>query len=256
VWCLAVSPNGDHVATGSHDRSLRLWERTEEPLFVEEERELEREREHEESIAQNTERVIPGETEAEAEAVKAGKKTLETVMAAERLMEAIELYKEETLKMNEEGKSRSSHPVLVAYGNVTPVRYVLEVLKKIRSSELEEALIVLPFSVVIEMLTLLNQWLQCGWEVELSCRCLSYLLRIHHGQIVSNRVLVPVIDSLRKHAKSRVHELRDTIGFNLAGLRFIQGEMEARQESFFADATQKVKKIRKKQKSAIVQVVK
>ncbi|KAK2557967.1 WD repeat-containing protein 3 [Acropora cervicornis] len=190
VWCLAVSPNGDHVATGSHDRSLRLWERTEEPLFVEEERELEREREHEESIAQNTERVIPGETEAEAEAVKAGKKTLETVMA-----------------------SRSSHPVLVAYGNVTPVRYVLEVLKKIRS-------------------------------------------RIHHGQIVSNRVLVPVIDSLRKHAKSRVHELRDTIGFNLAGLRFIQGEMEARQESFFADATQKVKKIRKKQKSAIVQVVK
>jgi len=40
VWCLAVSPNGDHVATGSHDRSLRLWERTEEPLFVEEEREL------------------------------------------------------------------------------------------------------------------------------------------------------------------------------------------------------------------------
>ncbi|XP_015759117.1 PREDICTED: WD repeat-containing protein 3-like [Acropora digitifera] len=177
VWCLAVSPNGDHVATGSHDRSLRLWERTEEPLFVEEERELEREREHEESIAQNTERVIPGETEAEAEAVKAGKKTLETVMAAERLMEAIELYKEETLKMNEEGKSRSSHPVLVAYGNVTPVRYVLEVLKKIRSSELEEALIVLPFSVVIEMLTLLNQWLQCGWEVELSCRCLSFLLR-------------------------------------------------------------------------------
>ncbi|XP_067049791.1 WD repeat-containing protein 3-like [Acropora muricata] len=256
VWCLAVSPNGDHVATGSHDRSLRVWERTEEPLFVEEEREMEREREHEESIAQNTERVIPGETEAEAEAVKAGKKTLETVMAAERLMEAIELYKEETLKMNEEGKSRSSHPVLVAYGNVTPVRYVLEVLKKIRSSELEEALIVLPFSVVIEMLTLLNQWLQCGWEVELSCRCLSFLLRIHHGQIVSNRVLVPVIDSLRKHAKSRVHELRDTIGFNLAGLRFIQGEMEARQESFFADATQKVKKTRKKQKSAIVQVVK
>lgn len=26
-------------ATGSHDRSLRLWERTEEPLFIEEERE-------------------------------------------------------------------------------------------------------------------------------------------------------------------------------------------------------------------------
>lgn len=50
--------------------------------------------------------------------------------------------------------------------------------------------------------------------------------------------------------------LQDTIGFNLAGLRFIQNEMEAKQETFFADATEKVKKIRKKQKSAIVQVVK
>ena len=28
------------------------------------------------------------------------------------------------------------------------------------------------------------------------------------ARFVSNRVLVPVIDSLRKHAKSRVHELR------------------------------------------------
>lgn len=35
-----------------------------------------------------------------------------------------------------------------------------------------------------------------------------FLCRIHHGQIASNRVLVPVIDSLRKHAKSRVHDLR------------------------------------------------
>ncbi|XP_068755786.1 WD repeat-containing protein 3-like [Montipora capricornis] len=258
VWCMAVSPDGDHVVTGSHDKSLRLWERTDEPLFVEEEREQEREREHEESLAQNTERVIPGETDAEA--VKAGKKTLETVKAAERLMEAIELYKEETIKMAEQGsenqKTRSSHPVLVAYGNITPLRYVLEVLKKIRSSELEEALIVLPFSVVMDMMTLLDHWLQRGWEVELSCRCLSFLLRIHHSQIVSNRVLVPVIDSLRVHAKSRVHNLRDTIGFNLAGLRFIQGEMEAKQESFFADASEKVKKIRKKQKSTVVQVVK
>ena len=32
--------------------------------------------------------------------------------------------------------------------------------------------------------------------------------RIHHNQIVVNKVLVPVIDSLREHAKARVHQLR------------------------------------------------
>ena len=39
VWCMAVSSLGDFVVTGSHDRSLRRWERTDEPFFVEEERE-------------------------------------------------------------------------------------------------------------------------------------------------------------------------------------------------------------------------
>ena len=39
VWCLAISSGGGFVITGGHDRSLRRWERTEEPFFVEEERE-------------------------------------------------------------------------------------------------------------------------------------------------------------------------------------------------------------------------
>jgi U3 small nucleolar RNA-associated protein 12 len=39
VWCLAVAATGEFVVTGGHDKSLRRWERTEEPFFVEEERE-------------------------------------------------------------------------------------------------------------------------------------------------------------------------------------------------------------------------
>lgn len=39
VWCLAVGSLGDLVVSGGHDRSLRRWERTEEPFFVEEEKE-------------------------------------------------------------------------------------------------------------------------------------------------------------------------------------------------------------------------
>ena len=37
--------------------------------------------------------------------------------------------------------------------------------------------------------------------------------RIHHNQIVVNKVLVPVIDSLREHAKARVHQLRVSTSF-------------------------------------------
>lgn len=35
VWCLAISNRGDFVVTGSHDRSIRRWDRTEEPFFIE-----------------------------------------------------------------------------------------------------------------------------------------------------------------------------------------------------------------------------
>ena len=39
VWCAAVSNDGEFLLTGSADRSLRCWERTQEPVFLEEEEE-------------------------------------------------------------------------------------------------------------------------------------------------------------------------------------------------------------------------
>ena len=39
MWCLAVSALGDMVVTGSADRSIRRWDRTDEPFFAEEEQE-------------------------------------------------------------------------------------------------------------------------------------------------------------------------------------------------------------------------
>ena len=44
--------------SSSHDKSLRLWERTEEPLVLQEEREMEREKEFEESIGQGGEQTV------------------------------------------------------------------------------------------------------------------------------------------------------------------------------------------------------
>lgn len=40
---MALSPSGDYVVSSSHDKSLRLWERTREVLILEEEREMVRE---------------------------------------------------------------------------------------------------------------------------------------------------------------------------------------------------------------------
>lgn len=256
VWCLAISPNGDHIVSSSHDKSLRLWDRTREPIILEEEREMQREAEFEESMAKESEPVVPGERAGEAGL--AGKKTIETVKAAERIMEAIELYREETNKLEEHRRACAAagkelpaptNPILAAHGNISPSRYVLDVIRKVKSSELEESLLVLPFSYSPDLLTLFNEYIQLSLEVELICRCLFFLLRIHFGQITSNQMLLTVIDSLRKNTIGKINEMKDVIGFNMAGLQFLQREMEAKEDvTFFADATERFVEKKRKRK--------
>ncbi|XP_036894787.1 WD repeat-containing protein 3 [Sturnira hondurensis] len=256
IWCLAVSPNGDYVVSSSHDKSLRLWERTREPLILEDEREMQREAEYEESVAKEDQPAVPGETQGEN--YFTGKKTIETVKAAERIMEAVELYREETAKMQAHraickaaGKEvpLPTNPILMAYGNISPSAYVLETFKGIKSSELEESLLVLPFSYVPDVLRLFHEFLQLGSDVELLCRCLFFLLRIHFGQITSNQMLVPVIEKLKETTISKVSQVRDVIGFNMAGLEYLKRECEAKSEvMFFADATSHLEEKKRKRK--------
>ncbi|XP_056289590.1 WD repeat-containing protein 3 [Pseudoliparis swirei] len=266
VWCLAISPSGDHIVSASHDKSLRLWERTREPIILEEERETEREAEFEESIGKEDAPVVPGETPGEA--APASKKTVETVKAAERIMEALELYKEEDQKMEEHKYASMTavnklppprpNPILAALGNISPARYVLDVIKKVRSSELEVSLLVLPFPYVPQLLRLFNGYMQLGLEVELVCRCLFFLLKIHFGPISSNQMLLSVVDELRSHTVAKVQQIRDVMGFNSAALQFLQREIESKEDvMFFADATGHVaakKRKRRKRERAILTI--
>jgi len=90
IGCSAISSDGKLFVTGSHDRSLRLWERTREMLNPEEEREMEREHAYEQEQEEQEAREARAQG-GDAEAARAGKKSAETVLAAEKIMEAIEL---------------------------------------------------------------------------------------------------------------------------------------------------------------------
>ncbi|KAM4048633.1 LOW QUALITY PROTEIN: WD repeat-containing protein 3 [Anomaloglossus baeobatrachus] len=254
VWCLAVSPSGDHVVSSSHDKSLRLWERTREPLILEEEQEMQREAEFEASVGTGARPVVAGEKAGEA--TLAGKKTIETVKATERIMEAVELHREESSKVEEyqalcraAGKElpRRLHPLLQAFGNLSSSDYVLDVIKKVRSSELEESP-VLPFSYVPDLLTLSDS-MRRSQDVELICRCLFFLLRIHFGEITSNHMLLGVMEDLKSCTVSRVSAVRDVMGMNMAALQLLKREIEAKEEVlFFADASERLEEKRRKQK--------
>jgi U3 small nucleolar RNA-associated protein 12 len=169
VWALATSNRGDFVVTGSHDKSLRVWEKTDEPLFLEEEREREMEQLYDNNLANELQTSAEGEEGDEVEAVT--KTTSESMMAGERIMEAIELadadlaatkaYEEEKIKMGEMGGSLpkpTRHPELATKGDITPVAFVMGVLRKIPAASMEDALLVLPFRQVVSLLGYLDEW--------------------------------------------------------------------------------------------------
>jgi U3 small nucleolar RNA-associated protein 12 len=179
-------------------------------------------------------------------------------LQAEQLQEALAVYREEKVKGEEwEEECRAQrqalpppkpHALLVAMGDITAERYVLRAARRIRSSELEEALLVMPFSDVVDFLPLLGVWIQRGWGAELACRCLLLLLRTHHGQVATSPLLLPAMDSLRQHTAREVERVRDMYGFNLAGLRAIQHGLETAGRPVFADISSRLQKIQRKKK--------
>lgn len=249
VWGLAVSSLGDFLVSGSSDRSLRLWERTEEQVFVEEERERELENIFEAEL-EGPEFDHGAPTDGK-ESGPAGQRSMSTIKSSERIIEALQLADDEeaisaehlrankeaelALSVTEKRKRKAKElegvdiPSLVARPvpsvqllGKSPVMHILATLKYIKPSELEEALIVLPFDAVSRLLEYLEALMASGESVELVARCIFFLLKVHHRGIVSNRVLLSTLDRLRLNTRKEIRTHLDRMGFNMAGLKYMQ----------------------------------
>lgn len=141
-------------------------------------------------------------------------------------------------------------PLLMQAFNVTtPNDFLLETIRRIRPSDLEEGLLILPFNSVCEILTTLPDLIARGDCTELGCKVAMFLMRLHHAPIVANQLLLPTLQKLEKIMQEKVSELRDLIGYNYFGLQFLQRDIEAREGvQLFRDATIERKKGEKKRK--------
>ncbi|KAG7168984.1 WD repeat-containing protein 3-like [Homarus americanus] len=226
VRCLAVCPKGAWVATGGQDRSIRLWERTQEPLVLEEEREEERQKEEEKGGGTTaTQRpVVPGEEGAQA--VRPSMTSHHTEQAADMILEALMIYREQI----EAGSLAVPHQLMT---------YV----------ELEEAVILLPLDRILELLVVIKGLLEHDWDVELASRILVLAVRINLPQLLASAKAAPIIHALAYLLPKKTLQLQDMVGFNLAGLRHMKDRIEQRSETqLFAEASQKVKEARRKRK--------
>lgn len=209
VWSLAVSPGGDFVVSSGHDKSVRKWDRTEEAFFLEEERE----RRLESTLEEDAPAGMPGKGEDKR---LPAKRSRDTEAAADSVLEAMELAENEEKRLQGEGAGGGKpNPLLLG---LSPDEYVLRAVSSVRASELEQALLLLPFASAVSLLGFCARWLRRGTDLELACRVATLLLGLHYPQLSSSRTSRQALLSLHEHLRPRLKQLRDSIGFNVAAM--------------------------------------
>ncbi|KAL8714828.1 MAG: hypothetical protein Q9220_001341 [cf. Caloplaca sp. 1 TL-2023] len=242
IWAMTISRSGEFLVTASHDKSIRIWQQTDEQIFLEEEREKELEELYENTLTTSLEQEDEPGTE-KAEVAAAGKQTTETLMAGERIQEALEIGIPDLEEMREWNQAKilqpniappDRHPIFL-YTNTTAEAHVLSVVQKIKAAALQDALLVLPFTQVTALFTFLQIWAEKQWNIPLTCRVLFFMLKIHHKQIVASKTMRPMLDGIRQHLRRALQRQKDEMGFNLAALGFVGTRISERGTRDYVD---------------------
>lgn len=268
VWALCVSKDGTFVVSTSHDHSIRVWSATNDQVFLEEEREKEMDELYENELLDSLEgdEMAPRPTDDDEEgntdeATKVSKQTLESLKAGEKLMEALDIgtadadateqYELELtqFKLKKSGVSMPQKPtpnaILMAFG-VTGQEYVLNTMLKIRAAQLEDALLVLPFSYTVKLMRFIDIWTQKSQisgnivHIALICKVLFFIVKVNAKELVSQKddklrnYLIQVKSQLRAELDGALKQL----GYNTQGLKFKKTQWKLTHETEFIDESE------------------
>jgi U3 small nucleolar RNA-associated protein 12 len=198
VNCLAVSRTGAFVLSGGMDRQVRVWERTKDIVFVEEERERQMEqiferlggreattvsileRKDDESDDENADDGNQPQSEAAVQhnvlSVAAGDRLLEGLERADQELKDIIAWK----KANGPSKTKQPNPMMLG---LEPALYILWLLRTIKSAELEQSLLVLPLTHIERLIYYCTVLLRQGRGTELCAKVSVFLVKVHQNQV-------------------------------------------------------------------------
>ncbi|EAA34479.1 WD40 repeat-like protein [Neurospora crassa] len=243
IWAIAVAHSGQFLISASHDKSIRVWEETDEQIFLEEEREKEIEELYESTLTTSLEQDPDAEDE-NREVGAASKQTVETLMAGERIAEALELGMADLNAIKEWEEAKQQNPnvappqrnvLFMALGNISAEQHVMNVLQKIKASALHDALLVLPFATVPMLFTFLNIFAMRSMNIPLTCRILFFMLKTHHKQIVASKTMRAMLDGIRTNLRGALKRQKDEMGYNVAALKVVGMQLQHKSVKDYVD---------------------
>ena len=280
VWCLAAVPpppgmssssippgwGGGLVVSGSADRTLRAWTRTDEPFFVEEERERRLESLFDAGAAEAAGRAdgaaaataaLTGDLPADGSSAAAAslRATGQALTSADALAEAlaaadvederVALDAEEAVEAAAAGRPppRPTAPSPLLLG-LSPDAAVLRALRGVRPSDLESALLALPpadaarllrrlrrladGSAVLPAGGLASALLPPSSSPELLVRAAALLARVHAPALAGSAGVASELAALRAPLRKRAAAARDALAGVEAALEHLLRVAKAR----------------------------
>lgn len=282
IWAMAISRVGDFVVTVSHDKSVRVWRQSDEPLFLEEERERELEEMYDRNITSTLEKDQADELAAldannvdadgnniqpkdAAGIVAASKQTTATLTAGERITEALTLCVADLATMRAHDQRIASlppntpiaqpqrHPLL-AFRNISAERHLLSTFEAIPSPQLHDALLLLSFSLLPDLLVFVQIWFELDMNVNLASRVLFFLLKTHWKGVIASAEMRGALEEVKQVMRKRLVENRERMGFVRAACGVLEARCEGGGRVGLEDEEKKVVKKGKGKKRAFVNV--
>lgn len=248
VWALGLSKDAAFIVTAGNDRGIRVWSRTDEMMFLSEEREKELDEQMDQDAARED---VKGHLAAnEVVAARPTRRTIETVRSTERLMEVLDeanteimvLKKHkvavETAKAKGETVPVAPTPNLVLFGR-SPQEHVLRYISFLTANTIYEVLLALPYNYAIMLLEFLASYFEAAHacrhdksddgvavSFDMSVRAVLILVQVHFKQMGSSPQVRPLLTQLKEMMRTLLSGENQRLGYNVAALTFLQREMK------------------------------
>lgn len=157
-----------------------------------------------------------------------GRQTLASISAADSVIEALELASHEAHRIQDPNELPHCQPNPLLLG-MDPSNFVLKSISSVKASDLEMALMSIPFMDALRLLEYLCQWLEEGaGRIEMICRIAALLVRMHQQQLSTSSSARSTLVRLQCLLRGALKLLKNSMGFNLAGMQHIQATLKKR----------------------------
>jgi len=229
ILAMALSQDAAFIVTAGGDRQVRFWKRSQEQLFLSEERAKELEDKFEQEV-EREDIQAPG-AGAQVVAPRPSRRTIESVRTTERLMEILDEAKDLA-----EGKQLWDGTVQ------SPCLRVCRYLNTLTASNIYEVLLCLPFSHAHRLLRFICDFLEAVASIpdatnsaakgdkvlsaaatlETPCQAALITAYVHHSELAATTEARTLLLRLKKQMRSLLQAEKDRIGFSMAGISHLQ----------------------------------